>query len=112
MYSVRGSHRTSPIQPRKRLMRQLAQYGLEFDQKLRHAFELAASKPDIRPEDDGLPDSYITLALYRTNTILSRMIDLQERRLNIFHDYKLAPPCSLDEVVPGEKLLIPAYIMS
>lgn len=85
-------------------MRQLAQCGLEVDQKLHHAFTLAASKPDIRPEDDGLPDSYITLALYRTNTILSRMIDLQERRLNLFHDYKLAPPCPLDEVVAGEKL--------
>jgi hypothetical protein len=85
-------------------MRQMAQWGLEFDQKLRHAFELAASKPDIRPEDDGLPDSYITLALYRTNTVLSRIVDLQEQRLNFFHDYKLAPPCVLDDVVPGEKL--------
>ena len=104
MDSVPGTHRTRLIEPRKKLMRQMAQCGLEFDQKLRHAFELAASKPDIRPEDDGLPDSYITLALYRTNTVLSRIVDLQERRLNLFHDYKLAPPCALDDVVPGEKL--------
>jgi len=59
MDSVPGAHRTRPIEPRKKLMRQMAQCGLEFDQKLQHAFELAASKPDIRPEDDGLPDSYI-----------------------------------------------------
>lgn len=85
-------------------MRQMAQCGLEFDQKLLHAFRLAASRPDVDPEDDGLPDSYITLALYRTNTILSRIVDLQEQRLNLFHDYKLAPPCPLDDVVPGEKL--------
>lgn len=93
-----------PLRPLEPLMHQMAHCGLEFDQKLKHAFELAASKPDIRPEDEGLPDSYVTLALYRTNTVLSRLVDLQERRLNIFHDYKLAPPCALDEVVPGRKL--------
>jgi hypothetical protein len=104
MYFIPGTYRDRPIEPRKPLMRQMAQSGLEFDQKLRHAFELAASKPDIQPEDDGLPDSYVTLALYRTNTVLSRMVDLQQRRLNLFHDYKLAPPCPLDDVVPGQRL--------
>lgn len=92
------------IEPRRPLMRQMASCGLEFDQKLRHAFELAASKPDVRPEDDGLPDSYITLALYRTNTVLTRLVDLKERRLNLFHEYKLAPPCPVEEIRPGHKL--------
>ncbi len=99
-----GTYRDHPIEPRKRLLLQMSRLGYEFDQKLRHAFELAASKPDIRPEDEGLPDSYITLALYRSNTVLSRLVNLQERRYNLFHEYKRAPRCSLDEVVPGHKL--------
>jgi hypothetical protein len=78
--------------------------GLGFDQKLRHAFDMSASRPDVKPEDTGLPDSYITLALYRSDTVLTRIVELQDRRFNIFHEYKKAPPCPPDEVIPGRKL--------
>ena len=32
------------------------------------------------------------------------MSDLDESRLNLFHEYRLAPKCSLEAVVPGERL--------
>jgi len=86
------------------LLQQLADHDLEFDQKLKAAFDLAASKPGVDPEDVGMPDSYITLALYRSNTILSRLVTLDETRLNIFHEYKKAPACSPRSVIAGERL--------
>jgi hypothetical protein len=68
------------------------------------ALEVSASNPDIRPEDNGFPDSYLTLALYRLNTLLTRVIELDERKYNLFHEYKLAPKCQPEEVVPGSRL--------
>ena len=86
------------------LLQQLARHGLEFDQKLARAFEVSASKPDIEPEDSGFPDSYLTLALYRLNSVLTQIVELDESRYNLFHDYRLAPRCSPAKVVPGERL--------
>ncbi|MCP4677928.1 MAG: DUF4263 domain-containing protein [Deltaproteobacteria bacterium] len=86
------------------LLAQLDEQGLEFDQMLRRALEVSASKPDIEPEDQGFPDSYLTLALYRLNTTLTRLVDLDEGRFNLFHEYKLAPRCDPSEVVPGGRL--------
>lgn len=88
----------------KPLLQQLADADFELDQKLRYAFTVAASNPDLEPEDIGFPDSYLTLALYRTNSILTRILTLDESRLNIFHDYKKAPPCPEQEVIPGHRL--------
>jgi len=88
----------------KPLLAQLERHGLEFDQKLTRAFEISASQPDIEPEDNGFPDSYLTLALYRLNTTLTRLVNLDEGRFNIFHEYKLAPKCDKNEVVPGQRL--------
>lgn len=65
---------------------------------------MSASTPDVSPEDEGFPDSYLTLALYRLNSLLTRLVDLDQSRYNIFHEYKRAPKCSPNEVVPGEKL--------
>jgi hypothetical protein len=90
----------------KPLLAQLESYGLEFDQKLSRALEVSASRPDIEPEDQGFPDSYLTLALYRLNTTLTRLVKLDEGRLNIFHKYELAPKCNPTEVVPGERLCL------
>lgn len=90
----------------KPLLAQLEHYQLEFDQKLKRALEVSASKPDIEPEDQGFPDSYLTLALYRLNTTLTRMVHLDEDRFNLFHEYKLAPKCNPAEVVPGERLCL------
>jgi hypothetical protein len=84
----------------KPLLAQLKSHGLEFDQKLSRALEISASQPDIEPEDQGFPDSYLTLALYRLNTILTRLVDLDESRFNIFHEYKLAPKCDPTKVIP------------
>ena len=56
------------------LLAQLKKHGLEFDQKLMRALEISASQPDIEPEDRGFPDSYLTLALYRLNTTLTRLV--------------------------------------
>ena len=86
------------------LLAQLESQGLEFDQKLRRAFEVSASKPDLDPEDIGFPDSYLTLALYRLNSVLSSVVTLDESRLNLFHDYKKAEPCSPEQVRPGFRL--------
>jgi hypothetical protein len=86
------------------LLRQLQKNGLEFDQKLMRALEVSASKPDIRPEDRGFPDSYLTLALYRLNSVLTSLVMLDETRYNLFHEYKLAPPCRPEEVRPGRRL--------
>ena len=88
------------------MLAQLKSHGLEFDQKLSRALEVSASHPDIEPEDQGFPDSYLTLALYRLNTTLTRLVDLDEGRFNIFHDYKLAPKCDPTKVVPGERLCL------
>jgi hypothetical protein len=88
----------------KPLLEQLTKLDLELDQKLRRALEVSASKPNIAPEDVGFPDSYLTLALYRLNPILTRVVELDESRYNIFHNYKLAPPCRPEEIVPGVKL--------
>lgn len=86
------------------LLRQLAKYGLEFDQKLQRALEVSASKPDLAPEDSGFPDSYLTLALYRLNSVLTSLTELNEKRYNLFHEYKLAPPCPPQDVRPGRRL--------
>jgi hypothetical protein len=90
----------------KPLLAQLESHGLEFDQKLTRALEVSASRPDIEPEDQGFPDSYLTLALYRLNTTLTRLVDFDEGRFNLFHEYKLAPKCAPTEVVPGERLCL------
>ena len=47
------------------LLSGLARNGLEFDQRLLRALEVSASRPNLKPEDSGFPDSYLTLALYR-----------------------------------------------
>jgi len=86
------------------LLKQLAKQGLELDQKLQRAFEVSASKPNLAPEDVGFPDSYLTLALYRLNSILTRVLELDESRYNLFHNYQLAPPCPPEEVQPGFRL--------
>jgi len=90
----------------KPLLAQLKSHGLEFDQKLSRALEVSASQPDIEPEDQGFPDSYLTLALYRLNTTLTRLVNLDEGRFNIFHEYKLAPKCDPAKVIPGERLCL------
>ena len=90
----------------KPLLAQLKSHELEFDQKLSRALEVSASRPDIMPEDQGFPDSYLTLALYRLNTTLTRLVDLDEDRFNVFHEYKLAPKCDPNDVVPGERLCL------
>ena len=86
------------------LLAQFQGAGLQFDQQLQRALEISASRPDLEPEDSGFPDSYLTLALYRLNSILTRVVELDESPLNLFHDYKKAPPCRTDEVVPGRRL--------
>jgi antiviral defense system Shedu protein SduA len=86
------------------LLRQLAKHGLEFDQKLQRALEVSSSKPDLTPEDHGFPDSYLTLALYRLNSVLTSLVTLNENRYNVFHEYKLAPPCRPQDVRPGRRL--------
>lgn len=92
------------FEPGKPLLAQLAAGGLELDQMLSRALEVSASRPNIKPEDEGFPDSYLTLALYRLNTTLTRLVELDESRYNLFHDYKLAPRCHSSEVVPGHRL--------
>jgi hypothetical protein len=92
--------------PGRPLLAQLKRLGVEFDQKLMRAFEVSASRPNIEPEDHGFPDSYLTLALYRLNTTLTRLVNLDESRLNVFHEYKLAPKCDPAKVVPGERLCL------
>jgi len=91
---------------KKPLIDQLKIQGLEFDQKLSRALEVSGSNPNLEPEDKGFPDSYLTLALYRLNTTLTRIVNLDENRLNIFHEYKKAPKCNPSEVVPGERLCL------
>ena len=86
------------------LVEQLSNHGLEFDQKLNRALQVSASKPNLSPEDVGFPDSYLTLALYRLNSILTRLVELDQSRFNLFHNYSLAPPCSVNEVIPGVRL--------
>jgi hypothetical protein len=86
------------------LLKQLAKHGFEFDQKLHRALQVSARKPDLYPEDVGFPDSYLTLALYRLNSILTRVVELDEGRYNLFHNYNLAPRCKPEDVVPGAKL--------
>lgn len=86
------------------LLLQLNEKGLEFDQLLSRALEISASKPDISREDTGFPDSYLTLALYRLNSILTRIVYLDDQRFNLFHEYKLAPPCAPSDVIPGHRL--------
>ncbi len=91
---------------KKPLLAQLETARLELDQQLNRALEISASNPDIMPEDRGFPDSYLTLALYRLNTVLTRLIDLDDTRFNLFHEYKLAPRCEPTEVVPGSRLCL------
>jgi hypothetical protein len=86
------------------LLKQLAKNGLEFDQKLMRALEVSASAPDLAREDTGFPDSYLTLALYRLNSILTQVVDLDESRYNLFHEYKLAPACAPEAVRPGRRM--------
>ena len=92
----------------KPLLQQFREQNLEFDQMLRRALEVSASRPDIKPEDEGFPDSYLTLALYRLNTILTRTVNLDQTRYNIFHDYRRSP-----HRVRQKKLLqVPALLAS
>jgi len=86
------------------LLVQLEAQGYELDQKLRCALDISASNPDIEPEDCGFPDSYLLLAAYRLNTTITELVDLQEERFNLFHEYRLAPRCTAAEVVPGQRL--------
>jgi hypothetical protein len=86
------------------LTAQMQKLGVEFDQQLLHAFKISASKPNISPEDTGFPDSYVTLALYRSNSILTRLVKLQEDNYNLFQEYKLAPKCTFNDIKPGRKL--------
>lgn len=87
------------------LLHQLEARGLEFDQKMQCALELAASKPDLGEEDCGFPDSYLFLALYRMNTVLTRLVTLDESRLtNLFHEYRRAARCPPGEIIPGRRL--------
>lgn len=88
----------------KPLLAELKRNGLGFDQKLMRALQASASKPKLDPEDFGFPDSYLTLALYRLNSILTRVVELDEKRYNLFHEYRLAPSCSPERVVPGNRL--------
>jgi hypothetical protein len=92
--------------PGRPLPAQLRRHGVEFDQKLMRALEVSASRPNIEPEDHGFPDSYLTLALYRLNTTLTRLVNLDESRLNIFHEYKLAAKCDPAKVIPGGRLCL------
>jgi hypothetical protein len=68
----------------KPLLAELKRNGLGFDQKLMRALQASASKPKLDPEDFGFPDSYLTLALYRLNSILTRVVELDEKRYNLF----------------------------
>jgi hypothetical protein len=94
----------SLIVPGTPLLQQLKVNGLLFDQLMYRALEVSASHVDLTPEDEGFPDSYLTVALYRLNTILTRTVTLNEKRWNVFHDYRNASRCSPDEVVPGRRL--------
>lgn len=94
----------SLITPEIPLLQQLKLNGILFDQLLYRALEVSASDVDLTPEDEGFPDSYLTVALYRLNTILTRTVTLDEKRWNVFHDYRKASRCSPDEVVPGRRL--------
>ena len=94
------------FEPDITILTQLARQGLEFDQKMKRALEVSASKPNLDPEDNGFPDSYLTLALYRLNSTLTRLVSLDDSRFNLFHEYKLAPPCSAEAVTPGERLCL------
>lgn len=86
------------------LLLQLRQCGLEFDQKLTRALEISASTPAVYPEDTGFPDSYLTLALYRLNSVLSQIVRLDDTQFNLFQEYRGAPRCSPSVVVPGRRL--------
>lgn len=101
MYWYRPNARFNTTEP---LLQQLSRHGFELDQKLQRALDVSASKPDLSPEDIGFPDSYLTLALYRLNSILTRLVELDESRCNIFHDYRRAPRCTSEEVIPGMRL--------
>ena len=90
--------------PGQPLLQQLNQRGFELDQMLFRALEVSASTPNISSEDQGFPDSYLTLALYRLNTTLTRMATLDQSRYNLFHEYKLAPQCSPNDVIIGTRL--------
>lgn len=94
----------SNFMPGQPLLRQLSQQGFELDQLLFRALEVSASTPNISSEDQGFPDSYLTLALYRLNTTLTRMTTLDQSRYNLFHEYKLAPQCSPNDVILGTRL--------
>lgn len=102
-----GSGNTAPpphFHPDAPLLRQLQAHGYELDQMLRCALERAASRPDVEPEDCGMPDSYLLLAAYHLNTTITQLVDLNNADLNLFHDYRLAPRCPSAEVVPGRRL--------
>lgn len=92
------------LDERRPLLRQLRKQGFEMDQRLMQALEVSASRPDLGPEDVGFPDSYLTLALYRLNSVLTRVVSLDESRYNLFHEYKLAEPCKPEQVKPGRRL--------
>lgn len=92
------------ISTRRPLLGQLRRQGYELDQKLLRALEVSASNPDLDPEDCGFPDSYLTLALYRLNSVLTRLVELDESRLNLFHEYRLASRCAPEAVRPGVRL--------
>lgn len=97
-------HHRSPFNTEEPLLAQLARRGLEFDQQMSRAFQVSASQPNIEPEDCGFPDSYLLLALYRSNTVLTRLVCLDETRYNLFHEYHLAPRRRPEQVVAGRRL--------
>ena len=87
------------------LLAQLERRGLQFDQQMRRALEVSATRDFDEPEDVGFSDAFLTMALYRLNTPLTRLLDLDESALNIYHDYRFSTRCPADEVVPGWHLL-------
>jgi hypothetical protein len=100
-----GNPAEKPFEPGEPLLKQMADKDLEFDQKLKLALEVSASKPDVSREDCGFPDSYLFVALYRMNTAVTRLAELDESQFgHIFHNYRVAPRCSPEEVMPGNRL--------
>jgi len=96
--------KTSFFRKNEPLLAEARRNGFELDQRLMRALQVSASRPKLHPEDFGFPDSYLTMGLYRLNSILTRLVDLDDAGYNVFHDYRLAPPCSPEEVVPGNRL--------
>jgi len=88
------------------ILTQVAREGMQLDQQLMRALEVSASNPRITKQDPGIPDSYLTLALFRLNSVLTRMLDLDVCKYDLWDDYKLALPCKPDEVRPNGVLTV------